>query len=162
MHRNLEHHAFVNRSYDELCAILDGRGPELIRAATVDAEQFAADLAGYLEQQLGFFDSEERLHAVAGPLEVRERQATMSLTWEADRTKRFLPNVDATIQVTPIISKGPSATSEIRLRGTYTPPRSRHHSLMEQALSRRLVDATLHTFLRRLADSLRTERSTPT
>lgn len=157
MHRNLEHHAFVNRSYEELCRILGDRGPALVDAATVDAERFAADLAGYLEQQLGFFDSEERLHAVTGPLEVREKQATMPLTWEADRTKRFLPNVDASIEVNPIISKGPSATSEIRLRGTYTPPRSRHRSLMEQALSRRLVDATLHTVLRRLADSLRTE-----
>lgn len=154
MQRTVEHHAYVNRPYEEICADLDRSAQELVDVATRAAATFAADLAGYLEQRLGFFDREERVHVVAGPLLRAERSATMTLEWEADPTKRFLPNVTATLEVNPIISKGSSATCELCLRGTYAPPRERHRSIVEQALARRLVDATLHTFLRHLADSL--------
>ncbi len=154
MDRPIHHHAYVSRSFKRLCEALDQQGPELVQAATRHAGTFAADLAGYLESRLGFFDQDERIQVELGPLKREEHGATATVEWHADGTKRLLPNVKASLHLTPIISSGKGATSELTLSGTYTPPRARHAGLIEHALARRVVDATLHTFLRHLAEDL--------
>ena len=155
LRRAVHHHAYVGRPYDDICDDLETHGTERIGQATVDAAGFAADLAGYLEKQLGFFDRDERVHVELGAMERDDHGMVVALEWQADDTKRLLPNVEATLHVTPLISNGSGATSEITLRGRYSPPKTRHRGLIEHALARRLVDATLHTFLRHLADALR-------
>lgn len=152
--RSINHHAYVAKPFADIRVELDERGLELVEAATRTAAAFAADLAGYLEKRLGFFDRDERVHVELGPVEPDDQGATVDLTWQADGSKRLLPNVEATLHVTPLISAGAAATSEVALRGSYTPPRARRAGMIEQALARRLVDATLHTFLRHLADAL--------
>lgn len=154
MKKAVHHHAYVARPYAAIVDDLADRGNALVGKATDDAAGFAGDLAGYLENQLGFFDRDERVHVVLGKIERDEQGCTIPLEWRADDTKRLLPNVEATLHVTPLISDGLGATSELTLSGRYSPPRTRHRGLIEHALARRLVDATLHTFLRHLADEL--------
>lgn len=154
MKRPVEHYEYLRRSFDSTCDEIEARRVELVDAATVEATRFAADLVAYLEQGLGFFDQDERVHAVAGALQRTPKQASMLLQWQADPTKRVLPNVEAELFLTPIISSGSSATCELRLTGTYEPPPRRHRSMVENVLVRKVADATLHTFLRHLARSL--------
>lgn len=154
MTRPVRHHAYVERPFDAVCEELEQRGHELIPAATLAASGFAADLAGYLEQRLGFFDRDERVNVVIGDLERSPAHCVVPIEWAADETRRLLPNVTASIHITPIISSGPGATCELLLEGTFTPPRPRHRGLVEHALSRRVIDATLHVFVRHLVDQM--------
>ena len=94
--------------------------------------------------------------AGVGVLERSDGGAVLPIEWHADDTRRILPNVEASIHVTPLISSGPGATSEITLRGTYSPLRTKHRGIVEHALVRRVVDATLHVFLRHLVQDLQT------
>lgn len=160
MARPVQHHAYVERPFDAICGDLEARGDEIVDSATRAAAGFAADLAGYLESQLGFFDRDERVRVVLGEIDRSTNGATLPLEWCADENRRLLPNVEASITVTPIISSGPGSTSELTLRGTYSPPRTRHRGIVEQALARRVVDATLHTFLRHLVEELEHEAIT--
>ncbi len=155
----VHHHAYVTRPYDAICDELEQHGVALIEAATRTAAAFAADLAGYLEKQLGFFDREERVDVVIGEIQRSRSKSVIPIEWRADDTRRLLPNVEASLHVRPIISKGRGATTEITLEGTYSPPRPRHRGLIEHALASRVVDATLHTFLRHLAEALERSRA---
>ena len=152
--RAVHHHAYIERAYDANCDDLDANAGELVEAATRTAAAFAADLAGYLENRLGFFDRDERVDVVVGEIDRSKTVTVVGVAWRADDTRRLLPNVEASVHITPIISSGPGATSEITLRGTYNPPRTAHRGLVEHVLARRVVDASLHTFLRHLADGL--------
>jgi hypothetical protein len=154
MHRPIHHHAYVERAYGATCDLLEAGAAEIVEAATQASAAFAADLAGYLEKQLGFFDQDERVQVVVGDLDRSPNGAVLPLEWRADESRRLLPNVDAAIHITPIISTGSGATTELTLRGSYSPPRARHRGLIEHALARRVVDATLHTFLRHLVEEL--------
>jgi hypothetical protein len=157
--RPIHHHAYVARSFDDVCDEIEVRGAELVAVASETAAAFAADLAGYLEQQLGFFDRDERVVVVVDALERDAAEARLPVRWRADEKRRLLPNVEAAIHLTPIISRGAAATTEVSLQGSFTPPRARHRGIVEHALVRRVVDATLHTFLRHLADALDPDRA---
>ena len=154
MARPIHHHAYIEAPFAAVCDELERNGVRVVETATHAASGFAADLAGYLEDKLGFFDRDERVIVGVGAIERSDGGAVLPIEWHADDTRRFLPNVEAAIHVTPLISSGPGATSEITLRGTYSPLRIKHRGIVEHALVRRVVDATLHVFLRHLADEL--------
>lgn len=158
MSRAVHHHEYVSRSYEAICDDLEARGVALVESATAAASTFAADLAGYLEKRLGFFDRDERVEVVMGAVDRTKSRTLVPITWRADATRRLLPNVEAELQVTPILRRGPQATTELTLEGQYAPPRTRHGGLVERALTQRVVDATLHTFLRHLAEALAQKR----
>lgn len=155
MGRPVHHHAYVSRPYGAICDELEAHGVELIESATLAAAGFAADLAGYLEKRLGFFDREERVLVGVGEMKRAPAQTVIDIEWRADDdSRRLLPNVEAALHVTPIISKGPGATTELSLQGEYSPRRARRRGVVEHALASRVVDATLHTFVRHLAEAL--------
>lgn len=154
MKRKVEHYEYLVGPFDAFAELLRADGAGYVDEATAEATNFAADLVDYLEHGLGFFDQDERVQAVTGELIGTAHGISLGIQWTADPSKRVLPNVEAELILSPIISSGPSATTELRLTGTYEPPPQRYRGVIEHVLVRRVADATLHTFLRHLARGL--------
>lgn len=159
--RPLHHHGYVHRPFGRICDDLETDGPAIVDVATRAAVSFAEDLADYLEDRLGYFDREEPVSVALGEIDRAPHEAMIPIEWHADHTRRLLPNVSAAIHLAPIISKGPGATTEITLRGAFAPKSAHHRGPVERALVRRVVDATLHTFLRHLVEELEHPTITP-
>ena len=76
-----------------------------------------------------------------------DQLATIDLRWHADRRKRLLPNLQATLLIHALIQSGPHATTAVSIDGTFDPPSTIFRRVEEALFTRKLIDEVAHTFL---------------
>ena len=128
MPRTIEHTAFVHRTFADVCRILSRHPDEIFGIAATAAWRRSTDLVEGAERELAGFDSLEAVRVQLAPFVHDELFGSLELTFEADRAKRLLANVEARIDVRPLVRKGPAATTEINLRAQYLAHPGHRHS----------------------------------
>ena len=83
------------------------------------------------------------------PIE-RGELTVIPLTWRATGTQGVFPVLNADLEVAPI---SPEVT-QLTLRGTYQPPLGGLGQRLDRLLMHRIAEATVRSFMRRLAESL--------
>lgn len=156
MHRIVHHHQYVRRSHADVCDALELDANRLLSCATQAAAESASRIAQSLEEVSEFFDIHEKVEVRASPLHRYRTTGSLTLTWFADSEKRFLPNVQATLELNPVVPHGPAVLTELVLHGEYDPPPNRQARATDFFLERRLANAVLHTFLDNLATAIET------
>jgi hypothetical protein len=161
MLREIEHSAFVRRSFADVCWLLERHGDDILAQIGAAADERSASIVNAAEETLPGFDDSGELELSTGPFIQDENHALLSLTWDGNATKRLLVSVDITLDIHPLVRRGPSATTEVTLRARYEPP-SQHRRSRETALfGRRVVRAALHELLERFAQLLENYEESP-
>ena len=162
MNRNVNHTAYVNRNFADICSHLESDGRSVLSDATDHASQTASNLVVHLEQDLQFFRVDEVVTIKATELVRRsDLQAVMTLEWLADPRKRLLPNLRARLELNAIIPRGPSATTAISVIGKFDPPAGLFQRLEAALITRRVVDAAAHSFIETMAEVLEEQLPAP-
>lgn len=148
MPRPIEHTAFARRSFAGVCHILERNAATMLEEATAAASRDTARLVRNADEELPHFDSTEKLTVIVGaPERDGDRHAWVEFTWSANRRKRLLANVDARLDIRPLVRRGPTATTELTLRGRYEPAPDTRHAPETVLFGRRVVKAALHRLL---------------
>jgi len=153
MERLIEHTAFTRRSFADVCHILEHDAMGLLAHATSAASRRVAAVIDNSDEHLPGFDSSERLSVKPSDL-VRDhdRHAWIEFTWQANPRKRPLANVEARLDIRPLIAGGPAASTELTLWARYDPPKGpKRDSVL---FGRRVVKAALHRLLADVAEHL--------
>lgn len=154
MHRAIEHTAFARRSFDDVCLILERHEDEIFGSATAAASQRSATLVEAADQEIAGFDSGEALAIRLTPLVHDKNRASIEFSWDANPTKRLLANVDARLDIRPLVRNAPSASTEITLRARYEPSAVGRRSPEAALFGRRVVKAALHRLLASIIASI--------
>ncbi len=156
MLRKIEHTAFVRRSYDDVCWLLERHGDEILELVSAVATQRSAAIVEASDATLPGIDLRDELELHAEPLVLDDNHARLEFTWEGNATKRLLASADIHLDIHPLVRRGPSATTEVILRADYRPPTQHRRSPETAIFGRRVVRAALHelleTFVRLLDD----------
>lgn len=86
----------------------------------------------------------------ADPPITRGQVTVVPLTWRATGSQGIFPALNADIEIAPL---GPE-TTQLTLRGHYVPPLGAVGERLDRLLMHRVADATVRSFMRRLAVSL--------
>lgn len=143
VHRTVEHTGIIRRPFDDVVEIVERMAPRMLQEGTRAADREARLLEPELHG-ITAFDPRERLEIV-----VEDRgshaatHAWVEFSWEANREKRLLANVDCRLDFHPLVRSGPRAKTELRLRAEYDPPPGHRHSPEAVMFGRRVVRAGL-------------------
>ena len=155
MERLIEHTAFVRRSFADVCHILERDALRVLIRATGAASHRATSVIDHADEELPGFDSSEQLCVAAEELERdHDRHAWIEFTWEANPRKRLLANVEARLDIRPLIESGPAASTELTLWARYDPAEGARRSRDTMLFGRRVVKAALHRLLEDAAQHL--------
>lgn len=154
MQRVIEHTAFAHRSFDDVCRILERHVDDVFSTATAAASQRSATLIDAADQQVPGFDSAESLQIRLTPLVRDKNHASIEFSWDANPTKRLLANVDARLDIRPLVKHGPAASTEIVLRAHYEPSAAGRRTPEVALFGRRVVKAALHRLLASIIESM--------
>lgn len=156
MERRVQHTAYVDRPFADVCRVLEAADCTVLARATANASSHADQLVIHLDRDLPFFHVDEVVTIKTSPL-VRhsEERASIGLRWKADRRKRLLPNLDAKLTIHALIQSGPNAVTALSIVGAFLPPTNLFRRVDEALFTRRLLDAVAHSFLDSVADILR-------
>ena len=135
--------------------ILQRHGTAVLAAATTAAATRSTALVEAGDHDLVGFDHTEPLHLVVGPLvEDHPNHACVDFSWDANPTKRLLANVEARLDVRPLVKSGRRATTELTLTAHHHPAPGVGRSPEATVFSRRVVKAAMHRLLETLTLSL--------
>jgi len=155
MERLIEHSASVRRSFADVCHIFERDAASLLSRATLAASNRATTVIRHSEQELPGFDSSEQLTVQPGELtRNHDRHAWIEFTWQANPRKRLLASVEAHLDIRPLVSGGPAASTELTLWARYTPYAGSGRSRESTLFGRRVVKAALHRLLEDMAEHL--------
>ena len=100
--RPIEHRLIVQRSFDEVCDIIDLHTEAILQAATAAGAQRAVELVHADAEPLPGFDASEPVTVfLIDPDRNSEYQAFIDFRWTADPTKRLLANTRARLELRP-------------------------------------------------------------
>ena len=160
MHRNIEHSAFVRRSFADICHILERDADTMLETATAATSDRTAELVSAAGETLPHFDPTEQLAVIVDEADHSgEHRAWIDFTWHADRRKRLLANVDAHLDIRPLVRARPP-TTELTLQAHYDPAPGARHSPETVLFGRRIVNAALHRLLTEIVTYLETYEET--
>ena len=155
MPRELHHTAYARRPYAEICDEVAADPKGVIAAAADAAVRHANQLVANVDAAMAFFAPLDEVDIDVQSLRRKgNHHSWLYFTWTADPDRRLLPNVDAQLDLVPLVPAGPEALTVLSIHGHYMPPPSMFASMEEAVLGRRIVDAAMHRFLNHLADSL--------
>lgn len=139
VHRTVEHTGIIRRPFDDVVEIVERMAPRILSAGTKAADREARLLEPELHG-IPAFDPQERLRVVIqGGGSHAATHVWLEFTWEANRDKRLLANVDCRLDFHPLLRSGPRAKTELRLRAEYDPPQGHRHSPETVMFGRRVV-----------------------
>lgn len=81
---------------------------------------------------------------------------TIPMAWDATRAEAMFPHLEADLEIAPV----GSTCTQISLRGRYDPPMGEFGERLDASVLHRVAEATVRSFLYRVADSLSTSLST--
>lgn len=155
MDRLIEHSAFVRRSFADVCHILERDASAVLSRATVAASHRATTVVRNAGQELPGFDASEQLTIRPGELtRDHDRHAWIEFTWKANPRKRLLASVEARLDIRPLISGGPAASTELTLWARYSPHAGARRSRESTLFGRRVVKVALHRLLEDITEHL--------
>ncbi len=146
---------FVHRSHDDICTILERHAHEVLETATTAGGKRSLALVEAGDHDLPGFDRAEPLRLLVDPL-VRDHpnHAWIEFSWEANEKKRLLANVNARLDIRPLVKSGRRATTELTLWADHRPVQGTRRSPEAILFSRRVVKAAMHRMLETVAASL--------
>lgn len=143
VHRTVDHTGIIRRPFDDVVDIVERMAPRLLeegtRAADTESRMLEPDRHGITD-----FDPQEELQVVV--IDAGTHAAShvwLEFSWQANRHKRLLANVNCRLDFHPLVSGGPRAKTELRLRAEYDPPPGHRYSPEAVMFGRRAVRAGL-------------------
>jgi hypothetical protein len=107
MHRIVHHHGYPRRGFSEICELFARGGSEPLAEATRAGAGFADVIADEVRGLSESFDVDEDVKVEVAPLRRHHDSASLDISWIADPTKRLLPDVNANLEINPILPEGP-------------------------------------------------------
>lgn len=156
-HRKLRCYQYVNRPYEQVCALLRHQPLELLKRATSSAAARAGTLAANLHVTIGGFEVgvDVRPHLQR----IREEQSVAGLSpvtvleigWEASRAPGLFPSMHLELSAWPL---SPTET-QLEIAGEYRPPFGVIGNAMDAAVGHRIAEATVHAFLEDVVEQMK-------
>ena len=152
--RSLHCYEYLERPYDRVRQRFGEEMVSLLEGATANAAHRA--------QALSTLHGDLKLIDVAVPVQVRVHSfqqtaaeethpsCRLEISWEAAKVPSLFPSMRADLVAHPV---APNET-QLALFGTYRPPLGAVGSAADAVLGHRLAEASVHRFLRDLADRL--------
>ena len=152
--REVSCYEYVNAPYDRVCDLLHIDAAGIFSRATATASERARELIATLRLNVGpvevGVDVQLQVTCIAdGATPVGDPRTRLDFTWQAARSARAFPTMEATLTIYPL---SPHET-QLDLRGRYRPPLGTLGTAIDATLGHRIAEATLL----RLLDDVRTE-----
>lgn len=144
---------YADVSFDEATALLAADASALLQDATDATERHGAEVASRLHLPFGGFDLGRGITIEVGEVEaVEELRSRVPMTWTSSVHPTLYPTLDGHLEVTAISLEPPQV--QVTLVGAYTPPLGLVGAAAQPLGGRRLVDTTVHQFVRDVAARL--------
>ena len=154
---------YVNRSYDEVRALLQERALEVFQSATTSATERARALAATLRISLGGIAigvdvriTVGAVEEVAGPRGV-QRATAVVLGWTAAHATALFPSMSARLSAWPLSG----AETQLELDGSYRPPMGIVGEAIDAAVGHLIAEACVKRFLDDVVEQIRRELPGP-
>lgn len=161
--RKLRCYQYVNRPYEQVCALLRHQPLDLLQRATTSAAVRAGALAANLRVAIGGIEvgvdvrpyvqriREEKGVAGLSPVTVLE------LGWEANRAPGLFPSMQhLELSAWPLSS----TETQLEITGEYRAPLGVVGQAMDAAIGHRIAEASVHSFLEDVVEQMK--RDLPT
>lgn len=157
--RPIQEHAYVRRSFDDVCRLFAQEAVRVLQPATEAAVREAGSVVADLHVELGGLEIGKRVVIDLGEL-VRDGDdmARLGLRWRATRQAALFPSLQADLVVSRL-TRGPEPLTQISLVGHYTPPLGMLGRVGDAIVGRRIAQASLRHFVGEVARRVERELS---
>lgn len=149
---------YVNHPYARVRDVLVRDALAVFRAATKSAAARAEDVASALRIQVAGLEIQKDIVISVNRTD-ESRSAALNtmvtqidLEWEAAQSPRLFPLMKAELKIYALTN----TETQLDLEGHYAPPLGPVGKVMDAMLGHRIAEASVHQFLRDVADYLRT------
>jgi hypothetical protein len=132
-----------NRPYQAVVRLIEADARQMLRGPTESAADATAKAIVELDTVWAWFDRSESVSARVGKFQTGDGVCRGSLTWEADKHKHLLPNVEGALIVGPLASN----QCEMRYSGHYVPPLGVLGGIEDALVGHRIVESAIGTLL---------------
>ena len=159
--RRVRTYEFVARPYEAVRDALQGDALGIFQRATVAAARRTDELVTTLRMDVGPVelgaDVRVRVHGLSEKKVGESTTAALSVSWEAVRNVLLFPSMTAELRVHQLTD----GESQLDFDGRYFPPFGALGTVIDAAAGHRIVEATVHRFLREVATRLEAELPPP-
>ena len=158
MSREIRSFDYVNHPYDLVRAELRSNAAGVLRSATSAASHRAEAVAAGLRVQVAGLEVSTAIDVTIGDATEGEggpggtRMLQIPIRWKAAERPGLFPRMSAKLAVYPLTS----TETQLDFHGEYEPPLGPLGSAIDAAIGHRIAEASVHRFLREVADYLRT------
>ena len=156
--REIRCYDYVNHPYERVRDALRGDVQALFRDATQAASTRAEAVASELRVNIGVLEIATAIAISINSVEEEARDLSppitrLELEWEAAKSPRLFPLMRATLSAYPLTS----TETQLDFSGHYEPPLGPLGSAMNAVVGHRIAEASVHRFIKDVADHLRRE-----
>jgi hypothetical protein len=149
---------YVNLPYARVSELLRRDALGVFQRATVRATARARELVSTMRVEVGPVelgaDVVVRVASVSEePSRVLGPRTRLCLEWEASQRPQLFPTMTATLDVYAL---APGET-QVDFHGNYTPPLGAVGAVLDAAVGHKIAQATVHRFVKEIAERLRVE-----
>lgn len=156
MERPLYHYEYVDEPFDDIIELLADRPAVLLQPATEVAAEHAREVVATLHLPVGGFEVGRDVRVELGSFVPRElRCGSLPVSWHAEQHASLFPSVEAKLEVAAL-SLDPPVT-QVSLVGSYRPPLGAVGTAVDAAAGHRVVEATVHRFVKDVVRRIREE-----
>lgn len=142
----------AERSFDDVCWILERHAEELFEDASDVAVDAATKLVTDSAEEIAHFDRHARpVVEIRGLARPRPHQLELIIGWTGDPHRRFLPSVEATVLFSSVPGRRGVTAIEVNAEHSPSSTTNRHNLAV---LVRRVVKGTLTRLLAQLVEQL--------
>jgi hypothetical protein len=155
--RKLRCYQYINRPYEQVCALLRHRPLELLNRATTSASARAEALGASLHVTMGGIEIgvEVRPHLRAmreeKGLAGRSPVTILEIGWEASRAPGLFPSMHLELSAWSLSS----TETQLEVAGEYRPPLGAVGKAMDAAIGHRIAEASVHRFLDEVVEQMK-------
>lgn len=158
MERYLHDYAYLHRSFEHVCMLLERYPERVLERATAHAADQAGELVIRLSVELGGFVLERDARIEVEEFDRQANVARLSFRWEAISNRSLFPMMHADLEVYRLTG-APRPLTQIAFVGHYRPPLAVLGAAADAFVGRRIAEAVVYHFVKGVRANIEHELS---